>query len=440
MELHDKIMLPDLGKEAVLRSVKDAEYSALDNTIAEKNTSLDFYYNRNLDEHIQQYFSTESLSQIPPVLMSLVKRFAKSRLMLLKQPAERFINGEFNDYYNKKTHNLNTKVREFGELAWLLGSCHLQSMYNPKTQRIEYKIHPIVKEYVYDGEVYGVSYEIHRDFNGDRQFAFWSKPLDGEQGMHFRFNVNGKMMPVGNNLEMVNPYNLIPLSKVEFNTSASDVTRCAVHASNAWTEVMIATRLMMGSPVITGLDTEIPPYLKFGVDRLIALPEGASMQYVSPSANLGQMIQSVKDLINQVGQNHSLTIRWGESSAPPSGEALKILSVDNIETRESDIPVFRDFEHDRYEIDRELLSVHEGTNLSEKYSVDYPEVGFPMTWTEERNKLEFMMEHNLITREELIRKFNPDIDEAELALKMEELEPEQPEQPTNPLLEALQRG
>ena len=440
MELHDKIMLPDLGKEAVLRSVKDAEYSALDNTIAEKNTSLDFYYNRNLDEHIQQYFSTESLSQIPPVLMSLVKRFAKSRLMLLKQPAERFINGEFNDYYTEKTHNLNTKVREFGELAWLLGSCHLQSMYNPKTQRIEYKIHPIVKEYVYDGEVYGVSYEIHRDFNGDRQFAFWSKPLDGEQGMHFRFNVNGKMMPVGNNLEMINPYNLIPLSKVEFNTSASDVTRCAVHASNAWTEVMIATRLMMGSPVITGLDTEIPPYLKFGVDRLIALPEGASMQYVSPSANLGQMIQSVKDLINQVGQNHSLTIRWGESSAPPSGEALKILSVDNIETRESDIPVFRDFEHDRYEIDRELLSVHEGTNLSEKYSVDYPEVGFPMTWTEERNKLEFMMEHNLITREELVRKFNPDIDEAELALKMEELEPEQPEQPTNPLLEALQRG
>ena len=440
MELHDKIMLPDLGKEAVLRSVKDAEYSALDNTIAEKNTSLDFYYNRNLDEHIQQYFSTESLSQIPPVLMSLVKRFAKSRLMLLKQPAERFINGEFNDYYNEKTHNLNTRVREFGELAWLLGSCHLQSMYNPKTQRIEYKIHPIVKEYVYDGEVYGVSYEIHRDFNGDRQFAFWSKPLDGEQGMHFRFNVNGKMIPVGNNLEMINPYNLIPLSKVEFNTSASDVTRCAVHASNAWTEVMIATRLMMGSPVITGLDTEIPPYLKFGVDRLIALPEGASMQYVSPSANLGQMIQSVKDLINQVGQNHSLTIRWGESSAPPSGEALKILSVDNIETRESDIPVFRDFEHDRYEIDRELLSVHEGTNLSEKYSVDYPEVGFPMTWTEERNKLEFMMEHNLITREELVRKFNPDIDEAELALKMEELEPEQPEQPTNPLLEALQRG
>ena len=440
MELHDKIMLPDLGKEAVLRSVKDAEYSALDNTIAEKNTSLDFYYNRNLDEHIQQYFSTESLSQIPPVLMSLVKRFAKSRLMLLKEPAERFINGEFNDYYTEKTHNLDSKVREFGELAWLLGSCHLQSMYNPKTQRIEYKIHPIVKEYVYDGEVYGVSYEIHRDFNGDRQFAFWSKPLDGEQGMHFRFNVNGKMMPVGNNLEMVNPYNLIPLSKVEFNTSASDVTRCAVHASNAWTEVMIATRLMMGSPVITGLDTEIPPYLKFGVDRLIALPEGASMQYVSPSANLSQMIQSVKDLINQVGQNHSLTIRWGESSAPPSGEALKILSVDNIETRESDIPVFRDFEHERYEIDRELLSVHEGTNLSEKYSVDYPEVGFPMTWTEERNKLEFMMEHNLITREELIRKFNPDIDEAELALKMEELEPEQPEQPTNPLLEALQRG
>jgi hypothetical protein len=104
--------------------------------------------------------------------------------------------------------------------------------------------------------------------------------------------------------------------------------------------------------------------MKFGIDRLIALPEGANMQYVSPNANLIQMIQSVKDLINQVGQNHSLTIRWGESSAPPSGEALKILSVDNIETRESDIPIFRDFEHERYMIDREVLRVHEGANLS----------------------------------------------------------------------------
>ena len=32
-----------------------------------------------------------------------------------------------------------------------------------------------------------------------------------------------------------------------------------------------------------------------------------------------------------------------------------------------------------------------------------PEVGFPMTWTEERNKLEFLMEHNLITRKELLK-------------------------------------
>ena len=440
MEFHDKIMLPDLGKEVVLRSVKEAENNALDNIIAEKHTSLDFYYNKNIDTHINEYFKSPSLSQIPPVLMSLVKRFAKSRLMLLKQPAERFINGEFNDYYNEKAHNLDTKTREFGELAWLLGSCHLQSFYNHRLKRIDYKVHPIVKEYIYDGEVYGISYEIHRDFNGNRQFVFWSKPMDGEQGMHFKFNVNGKMIPLRNNPEMINPYQFIPLSKVEFNTDAYDVTRCAIHASSSWTYAMLGARSMLGSPVITGLDTELPPNIPFGIDRLMSLPEGSNMSYVSPNANLTQITQTIKDLINQVGQNHSLTIRWGESSSPPSGEALKMLSVDNIETRESDIPLFRDWEHSRYQIDKELLNVHEGTNLSENYSVDYPEVGFPMTWTEERNKLEFMMEHNLITREELIRKFNPDIDEAELALKMKELEPKQPEQPSNPLLTALQNG
>ena len=46
MELHDKIMLPDLGKEAVLRSVKEAEYNALDDIIAD-------HYDEEVNNEIQ---------------------------------------------------------------------------------------------------------------------------------------------------------------------------------------------------------------------------------------------------------------------------------------------------------------------------------------------------------------------------------------------------
>ena len=51
-----------------------------------------------------------------------------------------------------------------------------------------------------------------------------------------------------------------------------------------------------------------------------------------------------------------------------------------------------------------------------------------------------MLENNLMTREELVRYFNPDITDEELEEKMGTLEEEQPQAPTNPLLEALQRG
>ena len=43
MELHDKIMLPDLGKEAVLRSVKEAEYIRVMRSIPEIDYELYLY-------------------------------------------------------------------------------------------------------------------------------------------------------------------------------------------------------------------------------------------------------------------------------------------------------------------------------------------------------------------------------------------------------------
>ena len=110
--------------------------------------------------------------------------------------------------------------------------------------------------------------------------------------------------------------------------------------------------------------------------------------------------------------------------------------MENLESRESDIPLFKEWEESRYEIDRTILQVHQGKNLSESYAVDFEEAGFPTTWTEEKDRLQFMMDNNLISRKELIRYFNPDILEDELEKKMGELQEE--EQPETPLLSILQ--
>jgi len=440
MEFHDKIMLPDLGREAVMTSVRNAEDQMARKEVAEKETALDFYYNRNLDTHIHQWFGGSTLEQVPPFGMRIVPRFARSRMMLYKNPPKRLINGseEVSEDYLSQAHHLDSKIREFSEIGWLLGKCHFRSKYNEKKQRIEYDILPHVKEYyLNNGETdpYGVSYEIGKNSGGDRQFVFWSEARDGEQGMHFIFDMNGKIKPVGDNLDMINPYQILPVSKIQFQSDSMDVARAALQVSIAMTEIALATRYALGQPVITGIDTEIPN-LKGGIERVLVLPEGGSFNYVSPPGSIRDMIESVKMMVNQVGQNHSLSIRWGEGGTPPSGEALKILSMENLESRESDIPFFKEFEHSRYEIDRTILQVHEGKGLSESYAVDFEEAGFPTTWSEEKDRLQFMMDNNLISRKELIRYFNPDILEEELEKKMGELQEQ--EQPESPLLSILQ--
>ena len=49
---HDKVMLPSLGREEVLKSVQRAENKMKQKEMAEKDTALDFYYNKKMDTHL----------------------------------------------------------------------------------------------------------------------------------------------------------------------------------------------------------------------------------------------------------------------------------------------------------------------------------------------------------------------------------------------------
>ena len=100
---------------------------------------------------------------------------------------------------------------------------------------------PNVREYYYEGELepYGYSYERGVNARGDREFVFWSEARDGEQGMHFLYDINGKIYPIDGNPEMINPYDVNPISRIVFPYDASDVTMAALHSSIAFTEVNV---------------------------------------------------------------------------------------------------------------------------------------------------------------------------------------------------------
>ncbi len=206
----NQVVIPELSEQTILASVAKAEQEFKDLEMAKRSTAVDFYYNENIEKHIEQFFSSESLQQIPTYPQKVVPRFARARMMLYKNAPKRMIGGEMNEDYNSIAYMLDSQTKQFSELSWLLGSCHFKTKFNERKQRLEYEILPFVKEYYLQGESepYGYSYEIDKGANKSRQFVFWSEEREGMQGMHFRFDQKGKRFAIAGNPEMINPYKI----------------------------------------------------------------------------------------------------------------------------------------------------------------------------------------------------------------------------------------
>ncbi len=419
----NQVVIPDLSEQIILKTVAAAEQKFNENEAAERMTALDFYFNINMDKHIEQYFSSESLQQIPTYPSKVVPRFSRARMMLYKQAPKRFFNGEENDDYKNIAYMLDSQTKQFSELAWLLGSCHFKTKYNEYKERLEYEILPNVKEYYLNGESepYGYSYEIDKGNNKDRQYVFWSEDRDGMPGMHFKFNQKGKRYAVLGNEDMVNPFGINPISRVIYPSSSFDVIRTAIQIGIAMTEIALSVRSRLGQPVFTGID-EGQSVIKSGIDSAIILPEGGTFQYVSPGGGLNEMIDAVKIFANQTAENNHLRIRWGESGGnSPSGEALKILEIENLESRESDIPYFKEWEKSRFEIDKRILEVYNVMTLPDNYHVDYGEVTYPTSVKEELNMLQWKLDNGIMTKRDLLLYFNPDMSDEELQQKLNDV-------------------
>jgi len=162
--------------------------------------------------------------------------------------------------------------------------------------------------------------------------------------------------------------------------------------------------------------------MKLGIDRVLLLPEGASFSFVGNPGSLQDMMQAVKGFANQTAINNHLRIKWDESGDAPSGAALRIMEMENLESRISDIPKWRDWEHERYEVDRQIVRVHTGKDMGDNYAVDFAEIEFPTDQAQEFARLEFMMDKGLMDRSDLIRHFNPDISDEDLNRLMERVD------------------
>lgn len=415
------MIIPDLGRDAVIRAIKSVIGRADDKNLKRRMKFVDFYEGEH-EQYVKKHFKNGP--QLPMYTANITKRMVNARSLVYKESPTRV-----NDKYNEIISNdLDSKCRQLEKLTFLLGTMAFKSSW---TESLEYDLIPYFWPMFLQGETKpcAVFYPLaNMGDKSERIYEYWS---DEE---HFRFNEKGEIIYLED--EGMNPYGVMPVSFVHrspeivdefFQAGASDIVSANEHIDILFQELMIAARIdSLGIKYASGVRDDTP--IKAGVDEVILLPDGVTLGRLE-GGNPEKIINIIKTVIQSTALNNHLVARFVDSEAR-SGVALKVENLENFEERKASVnDIWLPFEKKRFEIDRTIAASH-GVQISEEYHVDFAEPESVLSPDEQRNEWDWLLSKGLISKRDILKQMNPDLDEAEVdkilgEVKEEEAEPQQ---------------
>ena len=408
----------------------------------ERERLLDYYEGINLEQDIKGYFDSDSLSQIPPMYINLVRAIISRRALVYQEAPVRY-----NDKYNEVIGDLDSFMKQFEQLTYLLGTEALYTHWDDNTKKLKYRpIHfftPFFRPN--EDEPFAIIYQAESQLQArteDAQYMFWSKDTEDMEGKHFCISSKGKITsmiegdrnPYGDIL----PFNIAhrhPYTRDFFREGASDLVNGMRSVNIMLTELALHGRFQLGQPVFTGLDTE--QRISMGQDKALVLPEGANFNYATPNANVQAMIESTKYMVDSIAQANNVKINW-TNSQQESGLSKKMSQLDLMDSLRSDIEqIYRPFEKEQFKIAQRICEVSGGINLGDQFSIDFAEREVPMSQDEEIKYYDWAFQNNIETRQSYLRKKNPDLQEEEIQGIVEQIDEESPKKPEETLVDQI---
>jgi hypothetical protein len=420
------MIIYNLTEKMLYNLLMDTIKDGHDREMESRERLLDYYEGINLQEDLREYFNSESLSQIPPMYINLVRNIISRRCLVYQQAPIRY-----NDKYNEVIGNLDSFMKQFEQLVYLLGSEGLYTRWDEKEQKLKYRpIHfftPFFKPN--EDEPFAVMWQVESQLQArteDAQYMFWSKDTEDMEGKHFIISSRGKITSIVPDDK--NPYGDIipfavahrhPFTRDYFRAGADDLVDGMRSINILLTELALHGRYGLGQPVFTGLDTE--QRISMGQDKALVLPEGANFSYATPNSNINGMIESTKYMVDSIAQSNNVRINWTDNGQE-SGLSKKMSELDLMDALRSDVEqIYRPFEKEQFRIAERICEVSAGINLTEQFSIDFAEREVPMSQDEEIKYYDWAFKNDLETRKSYLRKKNPDLQDEELDGIIEEL-------------------
>ena len=427
------MIIYNLTEKMLHRLLMETIEEGYDKEMESRERLLDYYEGINLEEDIKKYFDSDSLSQIPPAYINLTRNIISRRALVYQQAPVRF-----NDNYNEVIGDLDSFMKQFEQLTYLLGTEALYTHWDDVNKKLKYRpIHfftPFFRPN--EDEPFAIMYQAESQLQArteDAQYMFWSRDTEDMEGKHFMISSRGKITSIvpddRNPYGDILPFNIAhrhPFTRDFFREGASDLVDGMRSVNIMLTELALHGRFQLGTPVFTGLDTE--QRIDMGQDKALILPEGADFQYRTPNANVQAMIESTKYMVDSIAQANNVRINWTDKSSE-SGLSKKMSQLDLMDALRSDTEqIYRPFEKEQFRIAKRICEVSGGINLGDQFSIDFAEREVPMSADEEIAYYTWAFANDLETRQSYLRKKNPDLQEAEIQGIVDQIDAEQPQE------------
>ena len=163
---------------------------------------------------------------------------------------------------------------------------------------------------------------------------------------------------------------------------------------------------------MTGVDSD-KRIERAGSDQILDLPEGATYNIASPAGDINAVIENIKFQLDLVAQNNHLYVQFAQDGGEtPSGIALKIKDLERFEDYQDDLDLWRMYEHELYNIEREIAA-YNNVKLPDKLKLDFNEPEYPKTIQDQVTLDEHRLKHHMIDEIDLLMEYNKDLSRKE---------------------------
>jgi len=374
------------------------------------------YYKGRTESYTKSYFSDSLVKQIPCPNVNITKRIIdRISLVYMKPPIREYSNEGISEFFHLK----DMKMQRLEKLTNLLEVVLIKPTW--RKGKIEYDI-------IRDWEVMyndsddpltpsAITYPLSVRGNildtTPELFAYW------DEESHFIYEKGtGKKIVDPKNLEMVNPYGILPFAesysngKPESSYFDTDATldliatneACNVAEFNKNANIMFQS---FGFGYITGTNIE-KEKLEIGQDKWSFLGFDGTLNMVAPPNSVPALTDSIKESYKMLAQNYHLSVSFVEGSTAESGVALRLRNQELTDSRKSDVERFKRLEYKLFEIEERILAVELAKDAGSLLNVDFQESTEVLSNQEQRDKWDWELANGLIDTADILMQSDPD--------------------------------